>query len=321
MCRKLYIRGKLIARLTFAAALLLIACPAVRAGDTILVLKSRELPQYTEAVNGFMQQWKQSGAALQVRQAVLKTAADDAKGVFGGDTEPVAVVAVGTDAAKWAIKNTRGPVVFCMVAKAQQNLLAGLGKEDAARVCGVSLDIPMKTQFEQLRALLPDARRIGVLYDPQKSGIAVKEASQAASELGLELVAREITKESLLPEATEAIAGQIDLLWAPLDSTVFNTKSAEFVLRQMLQRHVPVMGFSENMVEAGALLSPRIDYSVIGEQTAELLATALNKGSSVTVMVQTPRSLDWVVNARINKLLAKIITPTAAQKVSFINEN
>ena len=70
---------------------------------------------------------------------------------------PVAVVAVGTEAARWALEHTSGPVVFCMVANARQNLLASLGESDRQRLWGVSLNVPVKVQFQEIHEI--DARK------------------------------------------------------------------------------------------------------------------------------------------------------------------
>ena len=307
--------------LLILGAIGLFGAAVARADKTILVLKSRELPQYTAAVNGFVQEWNARGSGRQVQLKTLTGSAEDAFLLSGINPGPIATVAVGTDAARWAIRNTSGPVVFCMVANAQQNVLAGLGTAELARVTGVALDIPVKIQLSQLRTFLPRVKRVGVLYDPRKSGAAVKEAARAAGELGLELVTQEVPAESSLPEATELIASRIDLLWAPVDSTVFNSRSAQFVLTQMLQHKVPVMGFSENMVKAGALLAPRVNYEAVGKQTAELLQAVLNGRSALETAIRSPRTFDLVVNRRVFNLMGKPIPQSAIQTVGFINED
>jgi putative ABC transport system substrate-binding protein len=306
--------------LLIAGVIGLLSAALVRAEDAILVLKSRDLPQYSEAVNGFLQQWTQSSSALPARQGVLKNPTDDAKTVFGGDARPVAVVAVGTDAAKWAIKNAGCPAVFCMVANARSSLIANVSPADLARVIGVSLDIPATTQLQTLSVYLPNVKRVGVIYDPRKSGAAVQELERAAAAMGLQLLKEAVTSESSLPEATDRIAGQIDVLWAPVDSTVYNSRNAQFILTQMLEHRVPVMGFSENMVKAGALLALQVDYQAVGAQTAALLQAVLKGEAVAGGIVQMPRSYNVMLNGRVQQFLGNPIPRSAMQQASFINE-
>lgn len=284
-----------------------------RAIDTVLLLKSRDLPQFNEASRGFRAEWTRRNATVPVREQTLGEPIDG--------TAPIAVAAIGTEAARWAITNTHGPVVFCMVANAQKNLLAPLSGPDAGRVSGVSLDVPVEALFQQMKIFLPRVKRVGVIYDPQKSATVVAKAGQVAAQLGLQLVPQEVAREADLPDAVSSMAGRIDLLWAPLDSTVYGSRNAEFVLLQMLERKIPVLGFSENMAKAGALLAPRIDHKAAGRQAAELLATTLQRGNASLGVAQPPPAFTMVVNPHVLKLMGNPIPEHALRAASFVHED
>lgn len=306
------------------AALAVFGNTGAVAAEAVLLLKSRDLAPFDQAADGFAQQWKQLAPGCEIVQRTLVESAPDGGLSPAAVAKPlavVAVVAVGTEAARWALRHTDRPVVFCMVGNARQSLLDGLSKHDRDRVTGVLLNIPARAQFELLRGVMPDAKKIGVIFDPQKSAAAVREAAAAAAELGMELVTREVASEAALAGATAWIAPRIDALWAPVDSTVFNSRSAQFVLLQMLQHKVPVLGFSENMVKAGALLAPRVNYGAVGRQTAELLAAALKASAPAAVDLQPPRTFDLVVNGHVSRVVGKHIVSTAQQPVSVINED
>lgn len=305
-----------------AILILGLAGMTARAEDVIVVLKSRELAPYNEAVVGFTAQWNVTGSGSVIQTHTLTDSVENLAGsLTGGNSQLRAVVAVGTEAAKWAIKHTNVPVVFCMVANAEQNLFAELDVSEAARLTGVSLDIPVETQLKQLATFLPNVKRLGVLYDPQKSEAAVKEAAVAAAQLGLQFVPQPVVDERAVSDAVQALASRVDAVWAPVDSTVYNSRSAQFVLTRMLQKKIPVLGFSENMVKAGALLGPRVDYASVGKQTAELLQIVLRSESTRGANVQSPRDFQMVVNARVLKLVNKPIPPAALQQASFVNED
>lgn len=298
-----------------AAQLALAAAPA--GPGPVLLLKSRELAPYEEAARGFLQQWKSLGSAGPIVQRTL----DGANPPAAGNPPPAAVVAIGTEAALWAIKNTPVPVVFCMVANARQNVLEGLRPADVGRVAGVSLNVPPQAQFAALREVLPRVRRVGVLFDPQKSAIAVRDATAAAAAMNIELVLKEVPTESALPEAAAWIASRVDALWAPVDATVFNSQSAPFVLQQMLRNHIPVVGFSENLVKAGALLAPRVSFESAGRQTASLLQKMLARATAAASTLEPPGQFELVANSRVNKLLNSPITAAGHQRIRFLDEN
>ena len=316
----LLIRDKTQRALLIAGVIGLLSAPLIRAGDTILLLKSRDLAQYNVAAKGFLEAWKTNPSTPEVREFNLSGSPDELNTLRALTSErPLAIVTVGTEATAWAITNSTAPVVFCMVANAQQSVMAGLLSGDKTRVHGVSLDIPARTQLRRMLGVLPKVKRVGVLYHPKKSAAAVGEMKQAAAELGLEVIGQEIDSQSSLPEATALIVPRIDLLWAPVDSTVFNSRSAQFVLTQMLQSKVPVMGFSENMVKAGALLAPRVNYEAVGRQTAELLRDVLHPGGQLGEPVQPPQDFQIVVNGRVLELLGNPIPQAAIGQVSVIN--
>ena len=316
----LLIRNKTQRVLLIAGVIGLLSAGFVRAGDTILLLKSRDLAQYNAAAKGFLEAWKANPSSAEVRELNLNGSSDDLNTLRALTSErPLAVVTVGTEATQWAITNSTVPVVFCMVANAQQSVMADLISKDETRVQGVSLDIPAREQLRRMMSVLPKVKRVGVLYDPKKSATAVEEMKQAAAELGLEVVDQKVDGQSSLPEETALIVSRIDLLWAPVDSTVFNSRSAQFVLTQMLQHKVPVMGFSENMVKAGALLAPRVDYEAIGRQTAELCRTTSNRRKPSHEPVQPPQDFQIVVNGRVLGLLGNPIQQAAIRQVSIIN--
>ena len=316
----LLIRNKAQRAFLIAGVIGLLGTPFVRAGDTILLLKSRDLAQYNAAAKGFREAWKTSPSSLEVRELNLNGPPGDPNTLRAPPTErPLAIITIGTEATYWAITNSTAPVVFCMVANAQQSVMADLNSRDKPRVHGVSLDIPARTQLRRMLGVLPNVKRVGVLNDPKKSAVAVGEMKRAAAELGLEVVSQEVDDQSSLPEAIALIVSRIDLLWAPVDSTVFNSRNAQFVLTQMLEHKVPVMGFSENMVKAGALLAPRVSYEEIGRQTAALLQTSLHPDGQQHERIEPPRNFQIVVNGRVLELLGNPISPAAIQQVSVIN--
>ena len=310
-------RSRLLGVWTLCAALVL-SVPS--AAETILVMKCRDLPQYSEAVNGFIQEWTAHGmgAAIQTRlladwsNAVARVPMDT-------NARPRVIVAVGTDATRWAITNSTVPVVFCMVANARQSVMADLTPAKEARVHGVSLSIPAQAQLAILKTYLPNVKRVGVIYDPRKSSVVVQDLEEAAARMGLELVREAVTSESSIPEAAGRIAARIDVLWAPVDSSVFNSRSAQFVLTQMLEHKVPVMGFSENMVKAGALLAPVVNYEAVGRQTARLLRDVLRLDGQSPKPIQGPQDFQMMVNGRVLALLGATIPPAAIRQARIIN--
>src|SRR5207302_1986224 len=97
------------------------------------------------------------------------------------------VVAVGRKAlaAAKAKAGPRAAVVFCMV-------LGVTSADLGPAVTGVPLESDPKEVFARLHAVVPGARKVGVVYDPRGSGLLIERARAAASASGLTLVAKPV---------------------------------------------------------------------------------------------------------------------------------
>ncbi|MBN2438509.1 MAG: hypothetical protein JXL20_07890 [Deltaproteobacteria bacterium] len=169
-------------------------------------------------------------------------------------------------------------------------------------VSGVSLDIALTTQFRIIRQAFPEARRIGVLYNPDRNGKVIEEARSAAAARGFNLRAFPVDTIKELPFAFEKLQGNADLLWALYDPTVYGPESARYILMQSLQRKIPVVGFSSHFAKAGAVLSMYGDYEDIGRQVAQQ-ALALRNGQGDAARVDRPRTVKIAVNDKVGKYL------------------
>ncbi len=133
------------------------------------------------------------------------------------------------------------------------------------RSTGVSLVLSPKKTFSKIKQIFPNSKRIGILYDPQKSQKMIEAAEQAAKEVGLSFMAVPVLSEKWVPRAVGNLFGQIDLFWLIPDSTVITPQSIEFILLSSFEHRLPVVTFSEDIVKMGAVASIAPDYKMIGE--------------------------------------------------------
>jgi putative ABC transport system substrate-binding protein len=135
---------------------------------------------------------------------------------------------------------------------------------------GVLLEVPFDRQLAIIHNLLPNAKRLGVLYDPSKTGPTITEARRQAKASGFELNVRPVSSDKDIPVATRALLPQVDALWLIPDSTVLNEDSLRFLLGVSLDLTVPIVGFSAEFVRSGALLGLSVSYPDTGRQAGQL---------------------------------------------------
>src|SRR5437870_11107949 len=161
----------------------------------VVILKSADLAAYNQAVAGFKAAMPPSTTFVEYdMQGDVVRGQKLARKIR--DSDATLLLAVGVKAALVAKQEIVDiPVIFCMVLDpAKHNL-------KAPNMTGIRLEVPVNRQFSTMRSVLPSLKRIGVLYDPEKTGHLLEEARLLAKSMGLELVVKQVNTEKEVPPA------------------------------------------------------------------------------------------------------------------------
>ncbi|MGB0910683.1 MAG: ABC transporter substrate-binding protein, partial [Nitrospirales bacterium] len=214
------------------------------------------------------------------------------------------IVAVGLKAALVVRQDLSSiPSVYCMV------LDPGKYQLTKSKMTGIALEIPFTRQMKSLQEVLPKVKRVGVLYNPLKTGRIVKAARAQAKAIGIELVPRVVSSEKEVPATLRTIVPQIDALWLLPDSTVLTSDSFHFLLQTTLEGNVPVIGFSSDLVSKGALLSVHFRYEDVGKQAARVTRKFLNGHAFTPGAILSPEPLRLAINLNTANFLGISVPP------------
>ena len=254
--------------------------PPKAALQTICIWFSRDLPPYREAVEGFKARLGAKDGYAYVERIVTET--EVGRLVDGvKKSRPVLILALGTEAGKVAAVHAEDtPVLFAMVANPVDSGILPRRKYPTQTVAGVTTDISPRTQFETLRRVLPEAKRIAVIYCPQYTEATVTAAEIEAKAMGIELVRLPVEPFRVDPAVERLEKERVDALWTLTDPGVMVPASARRILTVTLKAKIPVIGFSPAMVRAGALLGLGIEGKALGEQTGEVALAILRGGKT-----------------------------------------
>lgn len=205
---------------------------------------------------------------------------------------PAAIIAVGPKAAGAARAAKAGvPVVYCMVPRLESYRLDGGGS------VGVRLERSYRAQLGAIKALLPKASRVAVLYNPARSEHTIRLARKAASDNGLELVSVEIGKPDEAAGALSQIAGKADALWMISDPTVLNLQTVDAMLAFSTEQRLPFIALNARFVERGALLAFSVDYARLGRQVGRIANQLVFEGAAADkIGLVAPEGLDVAFN-------------------------
>jgi len=250
--------------LTCIAALTVLLAASVHARD-IVVVQSMHVPPYEDALKGF-----RSGCSASMSGIVLSELQGRDPVKLIREQHPKMILAIGSDALTAVKRITDIPVVYMMV------LNPRVITQGSPNITGVSMNIPPEKEFQFFRKVLPHRyKRIGVVYNPARTGDYVRQAMRAAKSYGFDIVASEARSPKEVPELVSTLAGRIDAYWMIPDQALMTPDTVEHLLLFSIDTMVPVLTFAPKYVEMGALLSVNFDAADLGRQAGDLARKVL----------------------------------------------
>ncbi|MGN0774991.1 MAG: ABC transporter substrate-binding protein [Candidatus Ventricola sp.] len=171
------------------------------------------------------------------------------------------------------------PTIFTAVT---DPVAAGFADADgvaAGEVTGTSDALPIKAQLETIRAMMPQATKIGILYTTSEvnSISAIEIYKSMAGDYGFEIVESGVSTTADIPLALDALLSKVDCLTNLTDNTVVSALA--LVLDKANAAGKPVFGSEIEQVKLGCVAAEGLDYIALGRQTG-LMAAKVLKGEA-----------------------------------------
>lgn len=214
----------------------------------------------------------------QSAQGSTATAAQIAR-KFVGDHVDV-IVPISTPSAQAVMAATRSvPVVYSAITDPVAARLVKSWGPSGTNVTGVSDMSPMARHVELIKKIVPETRRLGVIYSPgEANSIAIVESlRQEIKTLGWTLVEAPAQRTVDVSTAAQRLAGKVDAIYVPTDNNVMS--ALEAVVKVSQQAQVPLIAADTESVKRGAVAALGINYLDLGRQTGRMVARVL-KGES-----------------------------------------
>jgi len=170
------------------------------------------------------------------------------------------------------------------------------------QITGTSLNISARTQFIYFKEIVPDLKRVGVLYTDQTASL-IPPSKVLAEEEGLELVPVKINSESELARAVDSLARTVQGIWSVADPLLFTPQATRFIVTRTIKQGTPFMGFSRHVVSSGALFAIDFDYKAIGRQTGHIANRVLDGTRPGDISVTAPDVVWFHYNEKTADLL------------------
>ena len=312
----------------FSLIILFIAFPVFAAAGhthseslTACVLLSRDLEPHRQALQGFTKKLLEMGIELSIDEYVLDGDKEMEEKIAqrAFQKKPDFILALGSRAAAIGKKLSPGiPVVFANVLNPRASGLIKDFSSPPDLISGASLDIYPREKLKVLKSLLPDAKRIGILYHSPSLEPLIHEIQAEAEDNGFSVQAIKLKDLGQMPEALEDLISKIDVFWMVADTDIFNPQSTRYILLQTLRSRIPFIGLSPSYVKAGALFCLYWDSVDIGEQAAALVPKIAGDHLPAPVPVTRPRRTTLHINKHVASNL-KIRIPTTLKESMIVD--
>mgnify|MGYP001026854830 CR=1 FL=1 len=176
------------------------------------------------------------------------------------------------------------PVIYTAVTAPIEAELANADGTPVGEVTGTSDKLPVEQQLDMIRKILPDAKKIGIMYTTSEvnSAATLAEYKEKAPEYGFEIVESGVSSAADIPLAADSILEQVDCLNNLTDNTVVS--SLPLILSKAGAKNIPVFGSEIEQVKIGCLAAMGLDYVDLGKQTGHMAARILKGEAKASEM-------------------------------------
>lgn len=221
---------------------------------------------------------------------------------FVGD-KPDAIVAIATPSAQAVVAATKTvPVVFSAVTDPVAAKLVPSWEASGTNVTGVSDLLALDKQMDLVKQVVPDAKRVGMVYNPGEANsvVVVKELQKLLPTMGMMLVEAAAPRSVDVSSAARSLVGKVDVIYTSTDNNVVSAYEALVKVGQ--DAKIPLVASDTDSVKRGAVAAYGINYRDLGEQTGRVVARILKGEAPGSIKPEVSTKLELFVN------------PAAAQK-------
>lgn len=269
----------------------LVACGS---GDSdkikIGVIQYAQHPALDQSYEGFMDALKAAGYSEENVEFDIKNASGEQvncetiadKLVNDGNA---LIYAIATPAAQAvAAKTTSIPVVISAVTDPATSGLAKTNEEPGGNITGVSDLTPVEKQISLLKQILPNAKKIAIMYcSAEDNSIFQADIAKAeATKAGFEWVEATVSDSNQIQQVTESLIGKVDAIYIPTDNMLAEGMATVTMVAN--ENNLPCIVGESGMVENGGLATIGIDYYKLGERAGNMAVRILKGEASPASM-------------------------------------
>ncbi len=261
------------------------------------------------ANNGFVEAIKASGLEVTIDQQNAQndqSACQTIASKFVGDGVDL-IYAIATPAAQAAAAATTDiPIVGSAITDYAASGLVKDNDKPGTNVTGASDLTPVAEQLQMMQKVLPDVKKVGLLYCSAESNsdIQIASAKEELDALGIAYDEYAVSSSNEIQSVVESAVGKVDALYAPTDNTI--AAGAAQVGQICKENKLPFITGEEGMCEAGGLFTLSINYTDLGKLAGEMAVKILKGEAKAADMAIEHLSTEDLVVVKNEEMAAAI---------------
>ena len=255
----------------------------------------------------------------QSAQGNTGTAAQIARKYVGD--RPDAIVAIATPSAQALVAATKTiPVVYSAVTDPVAAQLVPAMGPSGSNVTGVSDLLELSRQVELIKQVVPEARRVGMVYNPGEANsmVVVERLRQLLPQAGMSLVEAAAPRTVDVGSAARSLIGKVDVIYTSTDNNVVS--AYESLVKVGNDAKIPLVASDTDSVKRGAIAALGIDYRDLGEQTGRMVVRILKGEQPGAIASETSSNLELHVNPGAAKKQGVTLSETLLKSAAKIVE-
>ena len=230
---------------------------------------------------------------------------------------PDLIISAGSEAFQRALAmGGTTPIIATLLPRQSYEKIIAQAGPQRARFTAIYLDHPPARQASFLRHLLPDLKRVGMLFSSETRGVA-SQYRQTFKNAGLILDSEDSDTPSTLLPALNTLLPRVEALLAIPDTTIYKRDNIKPILVTSYRHQRPVIAFSAPFVSAGALAALHTTPAQIARQTADLIN---NMGTTLPPPVP-PSQFAITINSNVAEALGLSIPDEATIRRAMLAES
>jgi len=159
-------------------------------------------------------------------------------------------------------------------------LAPGAMPKRESAVVRVSLTPAPEVLAARMKRLLPDLRRLRVLWTSEYEREEVEELSAAARARGFAVISERVDDPDDLPETVRGFSGRAEALWLMPDPALVNAQNFATLREYARAARIPFLAPTEGLAERGATATLAVSFRDVGRAAAEALKARLAGGAT-----------------------------------------